>query len=99
MTARRTAATATTAFAALAAGAVLLASAGTAAAQDRPDRGTGPVPRTSGMHEMNGPGQGMARMHDLHAQQNPGWERMHQLHIEQNPGMARMHQQMTNGPR
>lgn len=83
MTARRTAATA---LAALTAGAVLLASAGTAAAQDRPDRGTAPLPGTAGMHQqMNGPGQGMARMH--------------QRHVEQNPGMARMHQQMTDGPR
>ena len=83
MTARRTAATALAAFAA---GAVLLASAGTAAAQDRPDHGSTPVP-------------GMARMHQQMTQQNPGMDRMHELYVEQNPGMARMHQLMTDGPR
>lgn len=95
MTARRTAATV---LATLAAGAVLLASAGTASAQDRPDRGT--APGTAGMHQQrNGPGQGMARMHELHVEQNPGMARMHQLMTEQNPGMVRMHELMTDGPR
>ncbi len=92
MRARRTAATA------LAVGAVLLASASTAAAQDRPDGST--VPGMVRMHEqMNGPGLGMAQTHELHVEQNPGMARMHQLHVEQNPGMARMPQRMTEGPR
>ncbi len=85
MRARRTAAAAT-ALAALTAGTVLLASAGTAAAQHRPERGTGPVP-------------GMTQMHQQVTQQYPGMARMHELHVEQNSGMARMHQFMTDGPR
>jgi hypothetical protein len=65
MKVRHTTATATL-LAALAAGGVLLASAGTASAQDATDRDPGPVP-------------GMARMHQLMTEQNPGMARMHQL--------------------
>lgn len=85
MKVRRPTATATL-LSALAAGGVLLASAGTAFAQDRTDRGSGPVP-------------GMAEMHQEMTADNPGMARMHELMTEQNPGMARMHQLMTDGPR
>ena len=85
MKVRRTTATVTL-VATLAAGGVLLASAGTAFAQDRTDRAPGPVP-------------GMAEMHQQMTEQNPGMARMHELHTDQNPGMARMHQLMTDGPR
>lgn len=86
MMTRRTVTAAATALAALTTGALFLASASTASAQDRPDRGTAPVP-------------GMARMHQQMTEQDPGMARMHELHAAQNPGMARMHQLMTDGSR
>lgn len=85
MKVRRTTATATL-LAALAAGGIMLASAGTASAQDATDRAPGPV-------------LGMAATHQQMTAGNPGMARMHQLHAAGNPGMARMHQLMTDGPR
>ncbi len=65
MNVRRNTATATL-LAALAAGGVLIPSAGTASAQGPADRMPAPVP-------------GMERMHELMTEQNPGMARMHQL--------------------
>jgi hypothetical protein len=84
MTVRRTTATATL-LAALAAGSVLLTSAGMAFAQNPADRAHMTVP-------------GMATMHRQMTTDNPGMARMHQLMNAGNPGMARMHQLMTDGP-
>ena len=85
MSTRRTATTAATALAALTAGGLLLASAATVSAQDRPDRAPTPVP-------------GMSRMHQQMTEQDPGMTQMHELRIEKDPGMTQMHELMTDGP-
>jgi len=85
MNVRRNTATATL-LAALAAGSVLTATAGTALAQGPADRIPGPVP-------------GMERVHELMTEQDPGMLQMHDLMTDQNPGMLRMHDLMTDGPR
>ncbi len=84
MKVRRTTVTATL-LAALAAGGVLLTSAGTASAQDARDRAPVPVPGRAAMHQQMTAG-------------NPGRAAMHQQMTAGNPGMARMHQLMTDGP-
>ncbi len=99
MKVRRTTATATL-LATLAAGGVLLTSAGTASAQDATDRAPGPVPGMAAMHQqMTADNPGMAWMHQMMTEQNPDMARMHQMMTEQNPDMARMHQLMIDGPR